>query len=102
MATETIDIQVRDSGSRIVRRNFADLAAAADRAHSSVSLLKQALFGFSIGALVREFVTLADAFTTMQNKIKAAGVETQLLTAVTSELFRVANETRASVEATAS
>lgn len=101
MATETIDIVVTENGSRTVRRNFADLGDQALTTANAVDTLKTALIGISLGALIREVIAMADAYTTLQNKLAGAGVETGLLTALTKELFDIANQTRASVEATA-
>jgi len=101
MSNESIDIEIHESGSRTVRRNFADIGSAAEQAARGVDVLKAALFGLSTATIIRQFITLADAFTTLQNKLKAVGIEGNVLTTVTSELFKVANDTRASVEATA-
>lgn len=101
MATETIDILISENGSRTVRRNFADLASQTDTTAHAVDGLKGALAGLSAIALVREIISLADAYTVLQNKLLGAGVETRALTTLTEELFKVANDTRAAVEATA-
>ncbi len=102
MANETINIEVSESGSRTVRRALGDIGAAAESSASSVDLLKKALFGLSVGALVRQIILLSDAYTTLQNKLSAAGVATAAMSTVNDELFKVANDTRATIEGTAS
>ena len=100
MTTETIDIQLREDGSRIVRRNFGDLATTAERTASSVDLLTRSMRVLSSIFLTNEIFKMADAYTTLQNKLAAAGVATNVMTKLTKELFAVADETRASAEAT--
>jgi tape measure domain-containing protein len=100
VAVETIDIQISENGSRTVKRNFADLASQSLDTASAVDTLKGALLGLSIAAAIRQVITLADAFTTLQNKLAGAGVEARALTTITNELLTVADATRASVEAT--
>lgn len=43
MATETIDIRIREDGSRVVKRNLEDVGNTAEKAASGVDILKLSL-----------------------------------------------------------
>jgi len=56
--------------------------------------------GMAISAVSRKTVEYADAFQSITNKLKIATGSTEELTSVTSDLFDMANENRASIETT--
>lgn len=101
MATERIDIQVREDGSRVVHRNIKNIGEAARGTESALTFMKRALGGI-VGALginqIRQYV---DTYTNLQNRLKQVTTGTENLTAVTNNLFDIANRTRSSFEGTA-
>lgn len=98
MTTERIDIVIREDGSRVVKRNMEDIDSSARRAASGVDFLKRALGGLGVVLLTREILALADSLTNLENRLRSTGLEGTGLTAVYTDLLRVSNETRSSVE----
>jgi tape measure domain-containing protein len=98
MATERIDIVIREDGSRVVRRNIESIAPAAERSASAVDFLKRSLVALGGVTLLVQTVKLIDTFTHLQNRLSATGIEGNNLTAVYRALLDVSNETRSSVE----
>lgn len=58
-----------------------------------------AFTGLTLG--IREIIQLADSFTNIQSRLRVTSDETQNLTALTEDLFTVANRTRVSFDTTA-
>lgn len=101
MATERIDIIVSEKGARVVKRNLEDIGGGADTANRSLNLLKRSLQTLSVGLLARETIRLADAYTTIQNRLKTVTSSTEQLNQVTRDLFAISNRTRSSFQGTA-
>lgn len=95
---ERIHIQVTQSGAKAVRRDIADLGSGAESATKGMAGLAGAIKGLVAAAAVREAVKLADAYTELTNRIRVVTRSEQEMSSVRSELFRVANQTRGSVE----
>ena len=98
---ERIDIVVSERGSRTVRRSLNDIGGSADRSARSVDLLRNAILALGGAQVVRSLVGLVDTFTNLQNRLRTVTDGQAELTAVTRELFRVSQDTRASFENTA-
>lgn len=101
MTTETISIQVREDGSRVVTRNISGIGDAADKSASSVDFLKRTLATVVTGATLVQLAKLADQYTTIQNQLRVVTTGTENLARVTKELQSVANATRSDFTATA-
>lgn len=99
MATERIDIIIRENGSRVVSRNIREIGKASKDTESAVSLLKNTLRGVAAGAAVASLIRLLDTYTTLQNRLRSTGLEAERLTSVYKKLFAVSNDTRSSLKA---
>jgi tape measure domain-containing protein len=98
MTTERIDIQVREDGSRVVKRRLEDLDPAARKAAGGVDFLKKALASIGGALAVREVLELINTYQNLQNRLRSTGLEAAGLTAVYKSLLDVSNDTRSSVE----
>lgn len=98
MATERIDIQITETGARVVNRNLKEMATNSKSAHDALELLKSALAALGIGLGLRELQQYVDAFTAVENRIKLVTHSTAELAAVENELFRNAQLTRTAIE----
>lgn len=101
MATERIEIVITERGARTVVNNIDGIGRSGRQAANGIDMLKQALGALTVGAVVRELIQMADAYTNLQNRLKLVTTGTANLTRVTNELFAVANKTRSSFESTA-
>ena len=63
--------------------------------------LRSALLGIGSAVIIRQYQQMTDTLIQMRNRLKLVTRGQQELTAVTNELFQVANDTRSSFEATA-
>lgn len=98
MTTETIDIQIRADGTRVVKRELDWIQGSANKAADAVDMLNRVLVALGGALLVRKIVELVDTFTNLQNRLRSTGLAGQNLVGVYDELLRVSNETRSSVE----
>lgn len=98
MATERIDIIVREKGSRVVRRSFRELSRDALTAKRSVDTFRTALAAIGVGLVVRETLRLADTFQNLQNRLRVVTETETQLRDVTEQLFAVSQRTRSSFE----
>lgn len=78
MSTERIDIQIREDGSRVVRRNLDDLGNSAATAHRSIGLLGEGLKGF-VGSLVGGLAIGALASDILRTNREMESLRTQLV-----------------------
>lgn len=101
MTTERIRIQVTQDGAKAVRRDIEGLGTGADKASAAFGALKGAVAAAIASKAVQETIRLADAYTDLTNKVRFATRSEQEMASVRSELFRVANQNRQSVETTA-
>jgi tape measure domain-containing protein len=101
VTTERIDIVIREDGSRVVKRNIEDIGASAQKTDSALQFLKRTLGGIAFGLIVRETFQLIDSFTSLQNKLRGVGIEGQTLTQVYKAILRISDDTRSSLEGTA-
>lgn len=101
MATETLIINIRTDGTRIVKRDLQEVGVSARRASEGADLLRRALLGLGALEVARRVLGAADAFTVLQNRLRVVTTTTAQLTAVTEELFALSNRTRTSVQANA-
>lgn len=100
MATQTIRIVISETGSKQAASGIKGIAREATAADRALGLLKTALAAVGVGAAVREYVRLSDAFQTLQNRLKIVTDSERSRLAVTRELTDIAIETFSSLEAT--
>lgn len=98
---ETVEIVVRERGTRVVRRNIRDIGTAATGSARSVGFLQRALGLFGGFLIARSLGGLLDDYTEMQNRLRVVTDGTLQLNAVTDELVGVANRARQELGATA-
>lgn len=96
MATvrETIDIQIREDGSRVVKRNIDEIGKSAEKSSEGVDLLKRALGAMATYLAVDKLRQFADGWASATGKIRVATRSLQEAAAVTQGLFEVAQRTR--------
>lgn len=100
MATQTIRIVISETGSKQAASGIKGIAREATAADRALGLLKTALAAVGVGAVVREYVRLSDAYQTLQNRLKIVTDSERSRLAVTRELIDIATETFSSLEAT--
>lgn len=101
MATEVIDIVVREKGADAAARFINRIGAAAGGASSAVSLLAKAAVALTAALSVQKIVQYADAYTTLQNRLKLVTSSTRELIQVQTQLFNISNATLQPIGATA-
>jgi tape measure domain-containing protein len=89
-----------DPGNNIpkVKEKLKETENAADRLQKN---LFRIFAGLSAGLLIRELGQLADAYTTVRNRLGTVVEGQEELAKVTSEIFAIANRTRQAFDATA-
>lgn len=99
MARETIFVEVKENGTRVVKKRIDDVGKSSTRAAKGVSSLKLALGSLGLGVVVRQLGGLADAYTSIQNRIRTVVDSTDQLATTTNRLFVIATKTRQPIEA---
>ncbi|ARB11162.1 tail tape measure domain protein [Pseudomonas phage JG054] len=94
MATETIDIRIREDGSRVVKRNLEDVGNTAEKAASGVDILKRALGALAAFIAVDQIRKYADAWASASGQIRIATKDFAEAAAVQEQLFKTAQNTR--------
>ena len=100
MATERLDIVVREDGSRVVKKNIEDIGKGAKDAASGTNLLKQALAGLGVATTLAVLQKTVDTYSSMISRLRLVTTGTENLATVNDRLFASANRTRSSYEAT--
>lgn len=98
MATERIDIVIREQGSRVVKRELESIGATARKSADPIDFLKRALAGVGTFLAVNKVREYADAYVSLQNRLRSTGLEGAALTAVYGKLLQAANDTRAGLQ----
>lgn len=91
---ESIDIRIREDGSRVVERGIRGMGQAADDSAGSIDLLKRALTGLAAGLAISKLQDWADSWGTASGLIRTSTKSIQEATAVQDQLFKVAQKTR--------
>lgn len=92
-----VDASKAKPGVKTIRKELKTVETAADKMNKK---LKQAFTFAAIVLATKQVATLADEFTTLQNRLKTVtDTETELI-GVTEELFDIANRTRSAYEGT--
>lgn len=100
MATERLDIVVREDGSRVVKKNIEDIGKGAKDAAGGTNLLKQALAGLGVATTLAVLQKTVDTYSSMISRLRLVTTGTENLATVNDRLFASANRTRSSYEAT--
>lgn len=98
---ENVTIKIREDGSRVVSRNLKEMGEAAEDAEAGILNLKTVLLGLVGGATLGALAQMADQFTNIQNRLRLVTTGSENLARVTSELGKIANDTRSDFSATA-
>lgn len=100
MATEIINIQIREDGSRVVTRNIEGIGGAADKARGPLDRLKGLIATVVTGAAIVSLGRLADEYTNLQNRLRLVTTGAENLRRVNKELLTISNQTRSDLSAT--
>lgn len=98
MIRVVVDPSHAQRGTRQVSRQFSNLERQANRLRNAI---RNAFLFASLTGGVGQIVKLADSFTLYQNRIRTVTTSAGELSAVTDQLFKISNQTRASFETTA-
>ncbi len=101
MATETIDIRIREDGSRVVKRNLEDVGNTAEKSANGVDLLKRALGALATVLAVDRLRRYADTWSDLNSRVRLSIREHESVGVVMDRLTRIARGTYSSLEATA-
>ena len=99
MTTETINIIVRENGSRVVKRNFDLMARQAITTNSAVSILSRSLLGLTGGISVAiglrtAISTLADFSQALSTVRAITGASTEQFKPLEAEIKKLGSTTR--------
>ena len=87
-------------GVQRVARQIGNVGAVASGTRRTVNLLTASLAGLSAVFAIRKVATYADSFTDLQNRLRLVRDTTEQVTQTTTDLFDIANKTRANIEET--
>ena len=96
MVTENINIRVRSSGTRVVKRKIDRIGQAANNATRGIFLMQRALFVVGGAGIVRGLANYADTLTTVENRLRLTTSSTANMEAVQKRLFKAATDSRTS------
>lgn len=100
MTTERVQIEVTDTGTRVVARNISDIGDKSAQSARSVDLLKNALKTAFTGLYIQQLIQTVDTYTTLINRLKLVTSSTANLVEINNRLFDIAGKTRSSYEST--
>ena len=95
---DTYVIELRLQGASRVNRGLSSVQRQASSTRRALAFLRSFLVVFASVQIFSGIFRLADAFTNLNNRLKLLTDDTRVLTALRSEVFRLANETRVPVE----
>lgn len=101
MATETIDIIVRENGARVVKRRLEEIGDVAQRSVRGLRLLQNALFVLGGAGLLSALGRMVDTVANFQNRLSLLTTDAREAAFVQRELFDIARRTRAEFDTTA-
>ena len=90
MATETIDIRIREDGARVVSREIEKIGESAKETDDMMNMLKRTLGTIAAALSIQKLVQYADAWASISGKIRIATASHEEAVAVQNELFQVA------------
>ena len=101
MATETIDIIVRENGARVVKRRLEEIGDVAQRSVRGLRLLQNSLFVLGGAGLISALGRMVDTVANFQNRLSLLTTSAREAAFVQRELFDIARRTRAEFDTTA-
>jgi tape measure domain-containing protein len=101
MVTENVDIRVRETGARIIKRKFDDIGKAANNATRGIFLMQRALFVLGGAGILRGISRQLDMLTNYENRLRLTATSAKNLEDVQRSLFQVARDSRSSFESVA-
>lgn len=101
MATEPLVIEVTERGARVVSGSLRDVAKAGKEAEASADTLSKTLKTIATVETARRAIALADAYTNIENRMKAVSATSADASKALDSVFRIAGDNRQSVEQTA-
>lgn len=96
MATETIEIRIREDGSRVVIRQIEQIGGSAQRTSSLLDMLKGALAGLAAYLSIQQVTKWVDAWQNATSVITNATKSLKEQTAVQEALFRSSQKSQVS------
>ena len=99
MASEIIDIRVRENGSRVVRRSLDDIANSSDGAKKSINALNTVLSAVGSYLAISEVMRYADAWTKFEGQVATSTKSLKENLAVQKELYAIAQRHGTSIDA---
>ena len=100
MSFERVALIFTVNGTRRVRREVGGIGESARNSATAIDFLKRSMGGLGGALSVRAFVQLSDSATRLNNQLKLVTTGSDNLRRVTSELHKVARETRSGIEPT--
>jgi lambda family phage tail tape measure protein len=94
---EILAIEIREDGSLVCKRNIESIGDSAGKTQSAVDALSLAMSTYASGVTLRGIMALTDEFISAQNAIRVLYGEGKNLNVINSELLRIANESRVSL-----
>lgn len=101
MTTEVLQIQIREDGSRVVKKNIEAIGDSSKKAAGDVDILKNALAALAAFLSVREVVRMTNAWTDMSSRVRIAVGDIDQGRLVMQRLTEMARRTYSSLEQTA-
>lgn len=99
MATERFEIVVTDRGTRTVKRNIEGIGKSAGVTRKALAFMRAALVVVASVRVIKGLLDVADAFTTIRNRLKLVTSSMAELNTVQNTLFKLSKDTRTSFEA---
>lgn len=96
----SLAVKLEAVGAEQARRQVAGLGTEATRTERAVTALGRAMTAISVGFVVREFARWLDTTTRLRGQLSLVAEGTEQVAASQRALFRVAQETRTSLEDT--
>jgi len=97
----SLGIRVDSNGVVRATKDLDKLGRQGKKTEAATRALKSAFVALGAAVSVREIADLADAYTSIQNRLKVVTDSTAELTSVQERLLEVANETRSDLSSTA-
>lgn len=101
MAKETLIIEIRADGTRIVKREITGIGKESKKSAKGVEFLKNALRAVAGIVIIRQTFKLADAYTVLQNRLRVVTNGTDDLNNATRRLQEISVATRSDLKANA-
>lgn len=102
MATESLIIEVKEKGGRVVKRNIEDIGGASHRSATAITVLKRAIVGLSATLALRQVGKYGEAWIRVNNSLKSALTSSQSLVVAQRDVLQIARDARSPLEQVAS